>query len=347
MNSNGFKSVIQLGRWVVFRPMLWLSLLLHGAIAFIPSYSTQEQPDQETEVSIQIAPEVDVLPAPDAAADGAVELEEEPDTPPSPETEQNPITSEPPPTEVLNNALPPADPEARTNEPPLSNAPDLPPPPTNEPLPFSAFPHPSEGRSCANGLNNCREIQGGSFRQIGSSFVQELTNNGFGVEEEVGLSDHAKIYKVTQGTSTQYLSVLSGPQGGAIYILAAEPVTSTASLDAEIAALEETFETTLQEVDGAQPARKTDFLYPEFFFNDTAPRPEISNPLYVPQEASQVSVSLTSQLVSEGFKVDSLGRYAGAPIYQVSQGAFLGYLSVLPSHDAAGTLLVSWNQLPE
>jgi hypothetical protein len=332
---------------MVFRPVMLLSVLLHGAVVFMPWTSSQERPDNEIDVSLQITPNSPPLQEPDPTNP----LADDPDVSPAPVSE--PLPSEAP----LPNAPAPLQPpppsierERQNNAPPRPSefdeplAPVL---PTNDPLPFSAFPHPDEGQTCSSGLNNCRQIQGGSFRQIGSSLTQELTNSGFEVVEEDGVSDYAKVYRVTQADTTQYLSVLPGPQGGAIYILAADPITSATSLEEEMALVDANFDAIIQQVEEIQPARTTDFPFPEFFFNDAVPRSEVSSMFYVLKDVNQVSVSLTRDLVTRNFKVDQIGEYAGAPIYQISQGAFVAYLSVLPTQDEAGTLLVTWNRLPE
>jgi len=332
--------------------MVLLSLLLHGAVVFVPNRSSNEQPDVEAEVSIQIAPAIELLPAPDHS----LEPEEDPDLQPSSPGEQEPLLQEPllseaspqPPLQSPQPPLTAATPEPTISEPSPSNETLPPAPPTDEPIPFSAFPHYSSRESGCYGLNNCHRVASDSFRNVGNTLRAQLESEGFEVNPRDDLEDTGvKIYEVAQDGKTQYLSALQHPQGGAIYILAAEPIMSVTSLEEQSSLIEAEFEAVLQQVEGGQSAQKSDFPYPDFFFEETTLRPEIQRTLYVSQEISQVSVSLTNQLVREEFTVDLIGTYAGNPIYQISKGALLTYLSMLPTQDEVATLLVSWNQLPQ
>ncbi|MEM7771868.1 MAG: hypothetical protein AAF327_15330 [Cyanobacteria bacterium P01_A01_bin.37] len=324
--------------------MLLLSLMLHGLLVFIPVPSTQEKADDSREVSIQITPQTEQLidlneasRPEDAQVEQAIpqdlmpeDLVPEPTlTPPlasNHATQENVVAS--------NETLPPLDPSP------------LPERPTNEPLPFSQFPHLSGGEVGCYGLDNCHQIQGGNFRQIGNDLTQQIEEEGFEVRFRDDLEDAGiKVYEVTQDDTTQYLSVLQPELGRTVYILAAEPVTSSQLQTAS--SIETQFEAVLRQISNGQKARATDFPYPEFFFEEMVLRSEITGAFHIVLSSDRLAVALTTQLATEGFTVSSVGDYAGAPFYEVSQGAFLAYLSVLPTRDSTATLLVSWNRLPE
>lgn len=348
---KAFKPMGQPLRWII-RPMLLLSLALHGLLVFFPMPPSEDDLSELDEVSIQVT----TLPAPlNPPADLSPENPIPPDAPdeepppptsapapPSPRVTPRPTTSAPP----SETTPPPTTPPSTAQSPPP--APVEPPPPTHEPLPFSSFPHLANAEAGCYGLPNCRQIDGSNFRQAGTRLIDQLTAQGYDVRSRDDLEDSGlKVYEVTKDNTTRYLSLLQPDLSVAVYVLAAEPVTTAELQAAE--PFEAQFESILREVANGQQARYTDFSYPDFFFEGAAPRNEIGNALYTVMETQpdRLAVPLTNQLTAEGFQVKPIGDYAGAPFYEVSQGAFVAYLSVVPTDDRMGTILVAWNSLPQ
>ncbi len=61
----------------------------------------------------------------------------------------------------------------------------------------------------------------------------------------------------------------------------------------------------------------------------------------------QTATLLSNTLQGNGFELSQIGEYGGGAVYEVVQNAFVGYLSVLPTTDATGTIVVVWQRLPE
>lgn len=348
---------IPLPVWWVFRPMLLLSIALHGIFLFFPMPSSDNHTKETEEVLIEITslPESSTpSPANVSLNDQSISTEEnlsaESDLD-SPEPDTSPpsvLVSEYPASPSQNHAISPNNAPLDSATSPLdSQHPSSEPePPINSPLPFSNFPHLSNAESGCFGLGNCHQIEGGNFRQAGANLVSQLEAQGYEVQQDDSLEDSGmKVYEVTKGETTQYLSLIQPRLGPAVYVLAAVPITESELLTAE--SLKAKFEDIVQRGLDGQEARYTDFSYPDFFFDDTTLFPEIGNALYTVQETNRLAVPLTNQLVTEGFAVESIGEYAGAPLYEVNQDAFVAYLSILPTNDNTGTIVVTWNSLPQ
>jgi hypothetical protein len=214
-------------------------------------------------------------------------------------------------------------------------------------LPFANFPQLANAQAGCFGLENCHQVDGGNFRQVGTNLVEQLRGQGYRVEPRDDLEETGvKVYEVTQDETTQYLTVLSPELGVAIYVLAAEPVSVAELQAAESLSMQ--FQNVLNQVANGQHAALTQVPYPQSFGNGTTPRPEIRTPIYWAKDAppDRLAVPLTNQLVNAGFAVEPVGEHGGAPLYQVSRGAFAAYLSIVPESDQSGSILVAWDRLP-
>ncbi|MEB3355097.1 MAG: hypothetical protein VKK04_00005, partial [Synechococcales bacterium] len=213
---------------------------------------------------------------------------------------------------------------------------------------FADFPHLARaGAGSCSGLGNCHQVDGENFRQMGTRLVDQLTLQGYEVRSRDDLEDSGiKVYEVTRDGVSQYLSLLQPELGTSVYVLAANPITTTDLQAAQT--LHEQFHDILSRAANGVPAQRTDFSYPDFFFEGANPRPEIGQPFYTVTDTQPdlLAVPLTEKLASAGFTVETIGEYAGSPFYKVSQGAFVAYLSIVPTGDRTGTLLVAWNSLP-
>lgn len=337
--------------------MLLLSIALHGAVLFFPMPSPDDQQSKETdEVLIEITslPESST-PSLEAAslnenisAEENLPTESDLDSPEQDTSSPSISILEQPSLSPQNQATSSEDVSTVSATPPLDSQHPSPQveAPINSPLPFSNFPHLSNAESGCFGIGNCHQIEGGNFRQAGANLVSQLEAQGYEVQQDDSLEDSGlKVYEVTKGESTQYLSLVQPRLGPAVYVLAAVPITESELLTAEL--LKAQFEDIVQQGLAGQEARYTDFSHPEFFFDDTTLFPEIGTALYTVLETTSLAIPLTNQLVVEGFAVEPIGDYAGAPLYEVSQGAFVAYLSILATDDNIGTIVVTWDRLPQ
>ncbi|MGJ3253525.1 MAG: hypothetical protein ACFE0J_20685 [Elainellaceae cyanobacterium] len=349
-------------RWLI-RPMLLLSLLLHGVFLLVPVPANQQSDDrlessEETSIKItQLPDRTQAPPTPDSSEPPTPDSSEPPapkprasSSVPSRSPSSSPIPpASPRPTTPADSSEPSTRPDLAAPETP--ETPETPEPPVADstPLPFANFPHLANARAGCFGLGNCRQVEGGSFRQVGTNLVDQLKDQGYDVDprddlEETGI----KVYEVTHDGDTQYLTVLSpwsGETGGAFYVLAPEPITPNDLENADPLATE--FQQILSQAANGRSASYTDFSDLHFFFDGGQLRAEVSEPAYIVADTPPDRLSIANQLESAGFSVDAVGRYAGAPIYKVQRDAFVAYLSILPTQNGTGSILVAWNRPPQ
>ncbi len=351
-----FQYILQ-RRWLL-HPMLLLSMALHGLILFFPVRSSDNQMTESTDVFVEIVslPESsntsdEKAPRSDDGRDEASPTPTETDVNDGQQLVDSAVpfssTSIAPMPSLDNNAALNNDDSSRDESAHLQSS-SMQEMPTHSPLPFAGFPHMSNGNAGCFGLGNCRQVEGQNFREVSVDLVAQLETEGYEVRSRRDLEDTGiKVYEVTSEDTTQFLSFLQPELGASVYILAAEPVTLSDLNGAET--IKARFESMLRDVSGGQYARYADFSFPTLFFNGTTPRPEIGDSRYTVMETQPdgLAVPLTTQLTSEGFAVEQIGDYAGVPLYEVSQGAFVAYLSIMPTQDNTGTILVAWNRLPE
>ncbi len=347
----------------LIHPTLLISVALHGVVLFIPTTSSDEQANEADEVVLEVAS----LPEPPPAESEKNEISRdevsenrqaagitqtpsesrfrEPVTVSS--QEQIPEVSASP-TPELSEPLSPVVPPPMPASPESSSTPLEPELPISSSLPFSNFPHLATGEAGCFGLGNCRQINGGDFRQVSADLIEQLRIQDYAVRSRDDLEDSGiKVYEVTKDDVTQYLSVLQPDLGVSVYVLASEPVVVAELRSAE--ALKAKFEYILQAVSNGEQAQYHHFAHPQFFFEGAVPRSEIGSALYraINTQPDRLAMLLTEQLANEGFTVELMGEYAGAPFYEISQGAFVAYLSTVITVDSTGTILVGWNRLPE
>jgi hypothetical protein len=151
-----------------------------------------------------------------------------------------------------------------------------------------------------------------------------------------------KVYRVTAGKSTQFLSVLSRPPFGTEYILASQPTTQedVRKSEAAIAQLGDV----LASIKGSEPADGSRTAQPELFSQAEA----FLSQNFIPKAPEQLLEQyLKPDLVKEGFEImPSPITYGGAPIYPIQRELFTAYLHLVPSRDGQGTVMMVWRNLP-
>jgi hypothetical protein len=194
---------------------------------------------------------------------------------------------------------------------------------------------------------DCRQVSG-NFRQVSQALTDRLRQQGYEVKRRDDLEETGRqVYEVIQDDTTRYLSILSADLAGTAYILADEPVTQ-ADIE-QVGTVQTALQTLLNGLASGNTATFVQFAYPEFFFIDTQPRPEIKGPSYLVNDTQprQLADRLTHTLQANNFHVSQIGEYGGGPIYEVRQKAFLGYVNLVPTQEDRGTIVVLWQSVPQ
>lgn len=244
----------------LLRPWLYLSLGLHGLLALLPLLSSSAPTLEavETTEAVKIV-EIPSLPTPRVAASpvpvpslkpaippGSVQpqpvvpprLSEAPSKPsnpidrptprmvlPAPST--SPVPSPIPsiaPSPAANSAASPSPTPAATPDPIASPSADPNPTPAD---PYATFPHIAGANACAD-REQCRRSPDTQWRSLSRTLQQDLLSRGYELAE-MPLADDTgrKVYRVSKaGEAPYYLNLISSLQGGSVYVLTQEPMTS-------------------------------------------------------------------------------------------------------------------------
>lgn len=351
----------------LFRPMLVISLTVHGLLLAAPMPEPESPPltKKETVKVTQLPPVA--KPAGKTAPKSPAPAPKTPATKPPirrtvptpakatpvnplPKAKTPPSTPSPPPSDTKATKANQANAtEAKASD--SSSAPSTAEQSTEHP--FADFPHYPGATPGCFGKQSCWQTKD-NFNPVAAYFQKQLPAQGFEIVPDIDESER-KVYQVSKEGTTQYLNVFS--REGTVYVLAPEPL--------ELAQLEEAIEVpgelylVLGKL-GAATANDTDFQEPKNFYAQLSSedsdgsllsaeiRPEIDgNPKLVAGKSTAVVFeSMKSQLTSNGFTVAKSGSYGGGELYKLQKEKFTGYLNLVPSQNRQGTLLVLWTQNP-
>lgn len=214
-------------------------------------------------------------------------------------------------------------------------------------MPFADLPLLTGSQTGCFGLGTCHEITDGTnFRTAGQTLEQALQAQGYTVKPREDLEETGrKVYELTKGNKTRYLNVLSSDVGSTIYLVTPQPVSLDQLQTSETHKAE--LEAILDSISSGS-VNPTQLTQPEAFFAGTTPRPETGSQLRLvagrsPQELLN---GLTGSLQAQNFTLTEAGGYGNGLLYEVTKGAYTGYLNLVPTVDRSGTIVVLWTNLP-
>ncbi|MEO8890519.1 MAG: hypothetical protein ABI417_03125 [Coleofasciculaceae cyanobacterium] len=247
-NLNNLPSSVK----ILIRPMLYLSLGLHGLLLMIPisvepeakSSSKKKESVKITQLpsqpSVKLTPVVPLpKPSPTVKQNPAQVPPPQAKTPPA---RLNPIIESPKPTPIIEQNTPTNAPTpiasltpapTPTLTPIASLAPIASPTPTPTPI-ASPTPTPNEliagvpnfenAQQSCNGA--CWEVKQTSFRRVSTTLIEQFEAQGYAVNKQ-DIEDDAgrSVYTISKDGETKYLNVLSTNNGDAVYLLAETQLT--------------------------------------------------------------------------------------------------------------------------
>lgn len=355
--------------WKWIRPMLLISLAIHGILLFTPTPSDSPKPEpppeEEQTVSLTQLPPVN-----------------QPVAQPSPATRPSP---RPRPSVVVPRIRRTAPPPLRRTAPNAvrSNAPSQPAasaprsaPPASQFLADLAYPGWTQGsfglppayESVSHKTNDNRAA-------VSSYYESNLPTKGYTVNPVDDSSTRA-VYQVSKQTFSHYITLISNPSGsGTTILLSEQPLPADlSSVQVEDGSVQTFFNDLPVPVadlngDRWQQVSEVQQLLsdPTAFYSDLGSSDDsfvIEPTLRSGIRRAVVGVGQTPQAVFEdisqkldiaGYTVSPISSYGGGDLYQVereetnNQGepaTVMAYLSVVPSANGQDTLLFIWEQRP-
>lgn len=348
----------------LIRPMLLISLTLHGLFLLMPMPEEKAKSVPKKEKTVKVT-QLALPPSKPAARTT-------PKTPIATRPKVTPRTSRPvqsisrrqPVIQVVKPKLVQTPPQPRQVAPARSPSPTASPAkssnvePTNQAAnatdtPLAEFPHfPGAKPGCLE-VPSCFQTAN-DLDKVAAHFEKELPAKGFTTSVNVD-EPGRKVYEVSRSDfPTQYLSLID-TKDGTIYVLADAP----RSLDElkQAVVVPEEFYSVLAEV-GEELEDETQFAAPSQFYSKLSSqepdgslipaqlREEIqAQKLVAGQTPDAVYASMLPSLQSV-FEVSESGSYGGGNLYTLKKDRFTGYLNLVPTKDNSGTIIVLWTEKP-
>lgn len=352
MGKQFFKQIPDPLRWLI-NPALLAALGLH-AIALLlplPAWKSPESAQQPAPAEVDLEVALSPMPVPRQPV---------PSPPPSPAPARPaPSVALRPPTQSVQPVRPIL-PQPRPVQPPVA-APAAPPAPSPTPtplpspepvpapaIPFADLPQLAGTEVGCFGLSTCHQLSNGtSFRAAGQTLEAELVAQGYQVRLRDDLEETGrKVYEISKDDKTRFLNVLSTDVGTTVYLVTPQPIhlaelQNSETLKAELSAILDGLSTT--------SAHPTQFSQPSAFYLNTTPHPGTDGRLrsVAGSTPDALLASLTQTLQSQNFRLQDAGGYGGGRLYEVTKGAYTGYLNLVPSLDQHSTIVVLWQALPK
>lgn len=355
----------------LIRPMLFMSLALHGLILFLPTSSEPKPQTPAEKLPKQEAVKITQLPTP------AKSVAKPPKAPPA---IRQPVRSPAAPVMRQRSTIPPlpqktAKPVQKTNTPPSASAPPITPSsadqasPTSESTaalndPFANFPKYPNTQPGSFGLlkgeadKNSQQTTD-ALDNVVEFFEKELQTEGFQVTAQPdveGEGKKIKYYQVSKGNSKpQFLHLIGTDGSGTVIFLAPQALGIGDLENLEIETQESRlFGDALTQIDD-ELVLVAEFNYADPAAFDSPPENvqfEERGTAYFDAPTAKVKTFeeldsfLKAQLEGSSFTVSEVGKYGGGPVYQVKSGTFTSYLNLAPTLDNKGFVLVKWNGSP-
>jgi hypothetical protein len=184
------------------------------------------------------------------------------------------------------------------------------------------------------------------FKKVADYFDQALfanRNQKWATQVTIDKPSQRKVYQVSQGGATKFLSLFSKGPLGTAYVLADRPTTEEDLSKAEqaIANLGDI----LGSLKGIEPTDGSLTAQPELFSRVAAIQSMNFIDVAPPEKVFQQYLSIP--LDQNRFEVPSLPQsYGGGLLYPLKRGSFTSYLNLVPSKDGTGTIIILWRTPP-
>lgn len=359
----------------LIRPMLFISLGLHGLLLFIPM-SAEKNPisaTKEETVKITQIPDSASQPSPQSSPrKPSSQQAQQTARRPAPANQARTIapsrsqTTRASQSQTTSRAVAPA-PAASDSQPAESNSQSQ---PTNEP--FADFPRYPGAQPGCFGKSFCLQTADG-IDAVAAYFQKQLPAKKYQIQTADPNEADIKIFQVSKGDKVQYLNLFTNTEASStVYVLTPDPLSSIEDIAKGVAVPSELYSEVLVGL-SENEARDTDFEEPTPFYEKLSSesdssisigdpgagsgvvsdiigqlRSEIdSTPKLVQgQRPDQVYDSLLPKLKSSGFTTSEVKAYGGGSLYEMRKGSAATYLNLVPTKDRKGTIVVVWRSSP-
>ncbi len=215
--------------------------------------------------------------------------------------------------------------------------------------PFANFPNYLSVKPNFCGVKSARidrrtRVTSDPLDSVQAYFEKKLAGTDFQVEKLTNRPD-TKVYQVTKGNLTQYLQLFAVEEKGTMILLSSQRVdcyrlsSETQPEKPNPKTEEQTFDATFQNL-YAQLGwmEEKDFAttseIEKIFGKDTNNTPD------------KLALLVKSKLESEGFETSQVDREVSGFLYKVKKGEFTKYISIVPTEEGKGAIILALKDFP-
>ncbi|MBW4520792.1 MAG: hypothetical protein KME16_13950 [Scytolyngbya sp. HA4215-MV1] len=216
--------------------------------------------------------------------------------------------------------------------------------------PWKDFPQYPGAQSGCYHLQSCSQTSD-ALAPVATFFEKELATKKY--EAKLTLTEpNRKVYQVSRNNLVQFLSILTDPEKGTVYVLAPNALTL-----ADLAKAKEVPPEIAQVFEGldAEETSRENFAQPEAFYTADQLRSDIIDIRLIPNPSPDINFAtffdayLSTNLRNSEFDdYSETGQsYGGGPIYLAKKDKLSLYINPVPTQDGAGTIVVIWKNEPK
>jgi hypothetical protein len=210
---------------------------------------------------------------------------------------------------------------------------------------FSDFPKYAIASTGSNGLLTSELDKESLYTpdkldRVAAFFEKELSHKY--QLEKIAEAKDSRVYKVSEKDTIRYLHLLENNSQGTVILFTKDLINlqSLANPDKEY------FEEFITKFEGVDTSNKQiTFSQPEKFNASVSGIEKIVG-VVANKNSDEFTTLLKSKLEAQEFTVTNIGSYGGGNLLEVKKRAFIQYISIVPSADNKGVVVVTWKQLP-
>lgn len=215
------------------------------------------------------------------------------------------------------------------------------PPPPPKPSDWDDFPlYPQAQPGCFD-LRSCMRTEDDLY-SVSGFFEQDLAAKKYTLYP-VTTEAEKKIYRISRGDRTEFLSIFTAGELGTAYVLSKDLLNVEELLDSIEVGLKVGLNNPFDAEFNCQQ-----FAQPKLFCVNNVKRAEIDSIEF--SEGMDVNTLfwiIRPGFEADGYNISEVDAYGGGVVYALEKDGSTTYINVLPDKDNTGAILVTWNSLPQ
>ncbi len=322
-----------------------------SALAQSPEVKSIDRSSASKSPQLTISPKPIPTTKPSPNASPRPKVSKTPTIKPSPRISPKPLASR----LAVVKPSPKASPKA-TSTTPVAPKPPAPNTPFSD---FPKYPNAASGAFDLKAIEKVAQQTPDDLKQVSSFFDSELKGRSYQSSVSTN-TDNKKVYEVSKGGVTEYLTLIFESGKGTIIVKSKKPLPDNLGNTEVASAQENAFDAALGRVPFQQNDSADEKLPDPKAFHDKYGQDEkgflekqVKNGIdgsirfISGQNPGTAYTGIFAGSLQQGnFQVTPKSNYGGGNLYEIRQGGFARYLNLIPAKDGSGTIVVVWNTPP-